>query len=441
MRRSLRAAVLALVVAATASSSLLAGVAEPVLAAGPVLATGPVLASGPVLAAGPAASATGGPASGQGADGAEATEPPADPGLVVIPFGDEGEVTMADGWSVADCDAVSPPEGTRLDCEPSRLTLTADEYDPDAGTVVMPVELRSGAARMTVTYRVEQAPPTPPAADELVYDHPFDSGAAALLPLADLLVRCDGCEGAGAGLQVRGVSPEGAAVARATPSHLAVQSAPGFVGDAVVSYRLRDAEGQWSETTSLTVAFTAPPAGATGAEPLRALAVTVALADEGDTVVDLGSLAFAGRSGDDADAPALLGCGVPAAGTVRCSGDEAVYTPPVGTDDDPAPDVDQFAFHVATPDGRQATGSVTVVRPRTDAAEALPVGLARVAPVPGTRDAADGDAADGDAADDDAPVVRGLVPALPSDDDEGDPDAPVLLAPLLSTLDRLGGTP
>ena len=423
MRRSLRAAVLALVVAATASSSLLAGAAEP------------VLASGPALAAGPAASATGGPASGQAADGAEATEPPADPGLVVIPFGDEGEVTMADGWSVADCDAVSPPEGTRLDCEPSRLTLTADEYDPDAGTVVMPVELRSGAARMTVSYRVEQAPPTPPAADELVYDHPFDSGAAALVPLADLLVRCDGCEGAGAGLQVRGVSPEGAAVARATPSHLAVQSAPGFVGDAVVSYRLRDAEGQWSEATSLTVAFTAPPAGATGAEPLRALAVTVALADEGDTVVDLGALAFAGRSGDDADAPALLGCGVPAAGTVRCSGDEAVYTPPVGTDDDPAPDVDQFAFHVATPDGRQATGSVTVVRPRTDAAEALPVGLARVAPVPGTRDAADGDAAV------DAPVVRGLVPALPADDDEGDPDAPVLLAPLLSTLDRLGGTP
>jgi hypothetical protein len=400
--RSLRTVVLAVVVATTASSAFLTGAAGPASAA-------------------PAATA-------------EPTEAPADPGLVTIPFGDEAEVTMADGWSVADCATVVPPEGTQLVCEPTRLTLTADEYDADAGTVVMPVELRSGAARMTVSYRVEQAPPTPPAADELVYDHPFDSGAAALVPLADLLVRCDGCEDAGARLQVRGVSPEGAAVARATPSHLAVQSAPRFVGDAVVSYRLRDAEGQWSDTTSLTVAFTAPPAGAGDAPPLQALAVTVPLAEQGDTVVDLGALTSGGSTADAADAPALLGCGLPAVGTVRCSGTEAVYTPPVGTDDEPAPDVDQFSFHVATPDGRQATGSVTVVRPDTEAADALPVGLARLGSDPGAAD-------DSDGAGDTAPAVRGLVPALPADDDADDPDAPVLFAPLVSILDRLGGTP
>jgi hypothetical protein len=416
--RSLRAAVLAVVVATAASSVLFVDDAVPVAAA-------------------PAASGESAP--GDSAPGEPgATEPPADPGLVSIPFGDEAEVTTADGWSVADCAAVVPPPGTQLTCEPTRLALTADEYDPDAGTVVMPVELRSGAARMTVSYRVEQAPPVPPAADELVYDHPFDSGAAALVPLSDLLVRCDGCEGVGARLQVRGVSPDGAAVARATPSHLAVQSAPGFVGDAVVSYRLRDAEDQWSETTSLTVAFTAPPAGTTGAEPLRALAVTVPLVEQGDTVVDLGDLTFAGQGVDAADAPALLGCGTPAAGTVRCSGDEAVYTPPADTDDAPAPDVDQFSFHVATPDGRQATGSVTVVRADSDAADVLPVGLARVAPVPG----GDGRDADDDAdADADAPSVRTLVPALPADDGTDDPDAPLLFAPLISILDRLGGTP
>ena len=416
MGRSLRTVVLAALVATTASSAFLTGAAGPASAA-------PAATANTVAA--PSA------ASDRAAD-AETTEAPADPGLVSIPFGDEAEVTMADGWSVADCATVVPPEGTQLVCEPTRLTLTADEYDADAGTVVMPVELRSGAARMTVSYRVEQAPPTPPAADELVYDHPFDSGAAALVPLADLLVRCDGCEGAGARLQVRGVSPEGAAVARATPSHLAVQSAPGFVGDAVVSYRLRDAEGQWSETTSLTVAFTAPPAGAGDAPPLQALAVTVPVAEQGDTVVDLGALTSGGSTADAADAPALLGCGLPAAGTVRCSGTEAVYTPPAGTDDEPAPDVDQFSFHVATPDGRQATGSVTVVRPDTEAADELPVGLARVAPEPG---AAVDDPGAG------APAVRGLVPALPADDDDGDPDALVLFAPLVSILDRLGGTP
>ncbi|TDT63838.1 hypothetical protein [Frigoribacterium sp. PhB116] len=424
MGRSLRAAVLAVVVATAASSALLTGTAGSALAAAPGSS-----------AASPGSTAAPGEA-----------EVPADPGLVSIPFGDEAEVPMAEGWSVADCTAVVPPAGVELGCEPNRLTLSVDEYDPDAGTAVMPVELRTGPTRVTVSYRVEQAPPTPPAAPELVYDHPFDSGAVALVPLSDLLVRCDGCEGVGARLQVRDVSPEGAAVARATPSHLAVQSAPGFVGDAVVSYRLRDAQDQWSETTSLTVAFTAPPAGATGAGtsvagatgagPLQALAVTVPLAEQGDTVVDLGALTFAGPTGggDAADAPHLLGCGAPAAGTVRCSGDEAVWTPPASTDDDPttdddpAPDVDQFAFHVATPDGRQATGSVTLVRAGSDAAEALPVGLARVAPVP-------------DRGDDDA-AVRTLVPALPADDgDDGAPDAPVLLAPLVSILDRLGGTP
>lgn len=418
MGRSLRAAVLAVVVATAASSALLTGTAGPALAAAPGS-----------TAAAPGSTATPGSTAPPGE-----AEAPADPGLVSIPFGDEAEVPMAEGWSVADCAAVVPPEGVELGCEPSRLTLSVDEYDPDAGTVVMPVELRTGPTRVTVSYRVEQAPPTPPAAPELVYDHPFDSGAVALVPLSDLLVRCDGCEGVGARLQVRGVSPEGAALARATPSHLAVQSAPGFVGDAVVSYRLRDAQDQWSETTSLTVAFTAPPAGAAGAGaagagPLQALAVTVPLAEQGDTVVDLGALTFAGPTSgaDGADDPRLLGCGAPAAGTVRCSGDEAVYTPPVGTDDDPAPDVDQFAFHVATPDGRQATGSVTLVRAGSDAAEALPVGPARVAPVPdGDRD----------------PAVRTLVPALPADDgDDGAPDAPVLLAPLVSILDRLGGTP
>ncbi|ROP75283.1 hypothetical protein EDF18_1902 [Frigoribacterium sp. PhB107] len=408
MGRSLRAAVLAVVVATAASSALLTGTAGSALAAAPGSS-----------AASPGSTAAPGEA-----------EVPADPGLVSIPFGDEAEVPMAEGWSVADCTAVVPPAGVELGCEPSRLTLSVDEYDPDAGTVVMPVELRTGPTRVTVSYRVEQAPPTPPAAPELVYDHPFDSGAVALVPLSDLLVHCDGCEGVGARLQVRGVSPEGAAVARATPSHLAVQSAPGFVGDAVVSYRLRDAQDQWSETTSLTVAFTAPPAGATGAGPLQALAVTVPLAEQGDTVVDLGALTIAGPTGggDAADAPRLLGCGAPAAGTVRCSGDEAVWTPPASTDDDPTTDVDQFAFHVATPDGRQATGSVTLVRAGSDAAEALPVGLARVAPVPGRGD-------------DDA-AVRTLVPALPADDgDDGAPDAPVLLAPLVSILDRLGGTP
>ncbi|WP_423921798.1 hypothetical protein ACPEEZ_01480 [Frigoribacterium sp. 2-23] len=410
MRRSVRAVVTGLVVLTCASFALVAGAAAPAaLAAGSDSGTDP------------------------GSDGATATDtaPPADSTLVAVPFRAEAEVAMADGWTVADCGNVAAPTDFAVACEPSRLTVTAPVYDPDRGTSLMPVLLANGPVTMVVTYRLSMAPPTPPSAAELTYDYPAQVGDAVLLPLSDLGVRCDGCASTGPGIEVTGVSPASSAVARVTSTHLVVQGAPGFVGDVTVSYRLRDGFGQTSETTSATIAFTRPAPGGedSGRDGLVALAVAAPFAAEGPTTVDLSALTFA--EGD----VTLLGCGPAVTGSVECAGGTATYQPlPPVAGREPS-DVDQFSFHVTTPDGRQATGSVTLVR--GDAADTLKTGpLASSA-----ADPADGDGDDADR-DRDRAFVRTLVPTLPADDEDA-PDAPVtgLFSPLISVLDRLGGTP
>ena len=447
MRRSVRAVVTSLVVLTCASFALVSAVAAPATAAGPVTtnAAGPVTtnAAGPVTtnAAGPVTTNAAGPGSRPSGDATDAeadTAPPADSALVAVPFRAEAEVAMADGWAVADCGNVAAPTDFAVACEPARLTITAPIYDPDRGTSLMPVLLANGPVTMAVTYRLTMAPPTPPSADELTYDYPAQVGDAVLLPLSDLGVRCDGCASTGPALEITGVSPSDAAVARVTPTHLVVQGAPQFVGDVTVSYRLRDGYGQSSETTSATIVFTRPAPG--GDDGLVALAVAAPFATEGPTTVDLSALFFA--EGD----VALLGCGPAVTGSVECAGGTATYQPlPPVAGREPS-DVDQFSFHVTTPDGRQATGSVTLVR--GGAAERLPAGpiatrvlddTARASGPAATAAAASGD---GDATSDARGFVQTLVPTLPADDEDA-PDAPVtgLFSPLISVLDRLGGTP
>jgi hypothetical protein len=355
---------------------------------------------------------------------------PAEPTLVRVPFGGEAEVSIAEPWTVVDCDGAVVPVGVRVACEPGQLTFVADGYDPDYGTATLPLELvaPSGLTR-TVTYRIEQAPPVVPSAEPLTYAHPFVTGTGVRVPWSDLELHCDRCD-EGPAVEVTSVSPSGSAVAHASATHLVVQGRPGFVGESTVTYTLTDDRGQTSDPATVAVAFTAPATGAAADEHLVALDVVQRVGPSGTAAVDLSALVIT----DADETPVLVGCGSAVRGTVSCVGDRASYAPAPAPVDDPetvrdeaagagqsggaaGSVLDQFSFHVATASGQQATGSITLVR--ADAPDALPDGPVRLRP--GT-------------------VSDTVVPARLSDETAAEA-SPGLFAPFSTLLDRLGGTP
>jgi hypothetical protein len=321
--------------------------------------------------------------------------------VVDIPYRSEIDVSPAEGWTVADCGAVTAPAGIGIACEPTTLTFSAPQFDPALERQDVRVALTTGRTTIDVVYRVGLAPPEPPTAPSRAYPTPFAQGSRVLIPLSDLGILCTLC-GAENGPTVTavGVKPARAGTLAVTSTHLVFAAAPDFTGDAEVTIRATDDLDQESTDATLTVSLYA-----TGPSTLLALHTVVAAERDGTTAIDLSSLVATSGDGD----PVITVCGAAVLGAVVCRPDGTAEFRSTG-----AP-VDQFSFSVFTPDGEQATGSVTLVS-----------GALATAPPPGLADASGETAAQ--------TVVPARVPVEDAPESETSP-----FDPLKRLLDRVDG--
>ncbi|MFE5409276.1 hypothetical protein [Microbacterium sp. NPDC056569] len=290
--------------------------------------------------------------------------------LIEIPYGEPGELSVAEGVTI-DCGALPAADGFETSCEPTGITLTVAEYDPEWGERVLPVTLVSGATRTVVNYRVGLAPPPAPEITAPRVDAPFAAGGQVLVPLSLLGITCTLCSPDTASVRVGAASPATAHVG-VGPTHLAVRSdAP---GDVTVELSVKDDAGQTATAeviVSMVEATTdaAPLALHVKSAPVRA--------------IDLAGLAW----GDDL----AFSCPTTIA-DATCGADGAVSLPA-----DPSSG-DQVSFRVVDGRGHQAFGSVTFgddaggaasVSPiPVDWSESSPLGIAVPAPPPDEEDGA-----------------------------------------------------
>jgi hypothetical protein len=319
--------------------------------------------------------------------------------VVDIPYRSTADVAPAPGWTIADCGAIAAPTGIAITCEPSKLTFSAPDFDPELPRQDVPVTLTTGSTTLTVVYSVGLAPPEPPVLESGAYPVPFAQGSRVLIPLSDLHVACLRCSvDGGTRVEAVGVSPRRAGTLGVTPTHVELAAAPDFTGEAELSVRVVDDLGHSSETATLTVSVYP-----TGPSMLLAQHTVVEAERDGSTTIDLASLV---ASSDPDQSPIVTGCGAAVRGTAICAGDG---TAEFRSSDAP---VDQFSFTVVTEDGEQAVGSVTVVV----------TGLAD-APLPGPLRA------------EAAPESRVIVPARIPVEDPPAPD-PSPFDALIGLLDR-----
>jgi hypothetical protein len=321
--------------------------------------------------------------------------------VVDVPYRSEIDVSPAEGWTIADCGAITAPEGIGIACEPTTLTFSAAEFDPALERQDVRVPLTTGRTTLEVVYRVGLAPPEPPTVPSRAYPTPFAQGSRVLIPLSDLGVLCTLC-GAENGPTVTavGVKPVRAGTLSVTSTHLVFAAAPDFAGDAEVTVRATDDLDQESTDATLTISLYA-----SGPSTLLALHTVMATERDGTTAIDL-SARVATRGGG---APRITGGGAARRGAVVCRPDG---TAEFRSTDAP---VDQFSFSVVTPDGEQATGSVTLVS-----------GALATAPTPGLADARGETAAQ--------TVVPARVPVEDAPEAETSP-----FDPLKRLLDRVDG--
>ncbi|WP_144711515.1 Ig-like domain-containing protein [Curtobacterium pusillum] len=367
-------------------------------------------AASPAVAATADETASSGAAAGPGTEGTGS-----DPVRIAVPYTGQAELGIGDGWAVSDCGRVNVPTGVAMQCSADSVTLTSKGYRTDFGTVPMTVPMHSGSVDLDVTYLVSLAAPVAPALEKQTYDYPFEAGTTASIPYADLHVRCDGCA---AGPRVRVVSAKPAGVvATVTPTGLLVRGPADWTGTASVRLRATDDQGG-SGSATVRAVFVAP-----GPSGLQASDVVRRLGSDGTLRVDLRTLASA-RKGT----VVVSGCGDAVSGTVSCDDDGTATFRPSGT----MTRADQFAFHVRTAAGDQATGTVTVL-PRTGArTAATALGTVPTDDATGVRYPAPGlQTADGTRS------ARSVVATLPSEDDAAGDDATGLLTPLTEPLDRI----
>lgn len=268
--------------------------------------------------------------------------------VVDVPYRSTADVAPAQGWTIADCGAITAPAGIAIACEPSKLTFAAPDYDPELPRQDVPVTLTTGTTTLTVVYSVGLAPPEPPALESTAYPVPFAQGSRVLIPLSDLHVACTLCSAEGrTRVEAVAVSPRRAGTLGVSSTHLELAAAPDFTGEAELSVRVVDDLGNASETATLTVSVYP-----TGPSTLLAQHAVVEAERDGSTTIDLASLV---ASSDPDETPIVTGCGAAIRGTALCAGDG---TAEFRSSDAP---VDQFSFTVVTEDGEQAVGSVTVV--------------------------------------------------------------------------------
>lgn len=322
---------------------------------------------------------------------------------VAIPYESTMDAKPAEGWTITDCAAVLAATPLATACSADTISFAAPDYDPEAGTVRVPVAMSNGSVSTTIDYFVSLEAPEAPSFAEAVYGYPLPAGARILLPISDLGISCTDCDEHGAQIVVEGVAPAEAGTLEATATHLVLTAAPGYTGDAELQLSVRDDGGQSGAITPITVRLVPSLATAAGALHI------VTPVDGDSTELDLLDAAAAG------EALSVIGCGAPVLGTVRCGeGGAASITLPSGVD------IDQFSFHIVDAAGDQSTGSVTVVRAGSEAAETLAT--------------ADGPALAGAIG---AEETASLVPVRVPPAEPGDEGAGVLTG-FLGLLDRIG---
>lgn len=334
----------------------------------------------------------------------EVVPPAASPTEVEVPYLGSTTIEPAAGWRISDC---GPPEQASplvTACDAEHIVLTAEAYDPEAGAIPLPVPQTNGGTSMVFRYVVRLAPPETPVARDIRFGYPVAAGSTVMIPISVLDIECAVCKEGGR-LDVVGVEPAGAGTAGATSTHLVFRPSASYAGLAGVGLRFADDFGTWSPEATVEIPVYRPEG------VLVAMNVFVAADGESQTI-DLNELAFDVGGAEIS----LLGCGAPIHGSVVCRPDGIAEFRSRGAA------VDQFDFHVASSEGEQASGSVTVVG---DGAE-LPVS----GPVPATTIDADDD--DGD----DAGVVSAIVPRVPVESDSTERVG--VFAPLIRTLDRAG---
>ncbi|WP_169053888.1 hypothetical protein [Agromyces sp. H66] len=293
------------------------------------------------------AAAASAPSSTSAANASEPDLLPSGPTRIDVPYLGTATIEPAEGWQISDCTGPVASSPLVVACDATRIELAATGFDPDADPVTIPVGLTNGRTDLAFDYVVATAPPEAPSVTPTRPATPVAAGSVSLVPISDLGVECTVCAERGA-LEVVDVRPATAGSAIATSTHVVFRAAAGYAGEAEIVIRFVDDFGTASPESTLVIPVTRP-----GPAELIALNVFAPLDPAGSTTVDLASLVF---SNGDAEV-FFTGCGAPVHGGVVCGADGiAEYT----TLADVA--VDQFGFAVASADGEQSTGSVTLVR-------------------------------------------------------------------------------
>jgi hypothetical protein len=337
----------------------------------------------------------------------EVAPEPAGPTDVAVPYLGTATIEPAEGWQIVDCAGPAAVSPLVVACEADRIELAATSFDPEAGATTIPVALTNGRTTMTFEYVVTTEPPEAPTVAATRTAAPAAAGSVVMVPISDLGVECAVCESGGA-LEVVEVRPAGAGTAVATSTHAVFRPSSGFSGEAEVVVRFVDDYGTASLAASHLVPVYRP-----GPAALLALSVFAPLDPSGTTAIDLASLVFPTGAGE----VRFLGCGAAVHGTVVCAADGTAEYTPLGK-----AAVDQFSFQVASADGEQATGSVTLVADGASGADGAVLPTTGPAPASG--------------ADDGEPVASAIVPVRPVED--GDDGREGAFAALIGILNRVG---
>ncbi|WP_164863607.1 hypothetical protein [Agromyces sp. LHK192] len=323
---------------------------------------------------------------------------PVGPTAVEVPYGEQTTIEPVEGWQITDCGAVTVASPLVVECTPERIVLRAASYDPDAEPALLPVPMSNGRTSEVFPYTVTLGPPEPPSVHGGRIPTPVAAGSTVLIPFSDLGVECAVCSEGGA-VDVVDLAPASAGTVGASATHLVLRPRSGYAGTMEVLVRWSDDFGGRSPESKLEF---------TVYRPLGALTATSVYVAGGADPIDLSllDLVFADDGVDDVS---LISCGPAVHGSVVCAPDGTARYSPAGAS------VDQFAYRVASADGEQATGSVTIV--------GADAGLPTSGLVPAGTTGREA-------------VASAVVPRVPVDDQGGRVG---VFVPLIGTLDRLAG--